>query len=304
MSPGSGRTFLPIVALSGCLVAFSSGVGQAVASESVFVSTVLTDAWIAPHADGDSVYVPAYMRPGGAEPLAAPLRGRGTITQEKETPISYCGSLDSLPTTIPCVDDAHSRSGTPTCADGSQARPPVKRRQIDRITRRAVTGWVLVDRGGCAEDVPAAPVLTAEDFQRLPLVPSITSYQPANGTGLVNMPLIVLADPAPQTLVATVLGADVTVRAIPTVFSWNFGDGSEVLATSDPGLPYPDQTVFHVYTTPGSYQVQLVTTWIGEYQVGGQGPWLAVTGTAQTTSPAYPETVVEAKSRLVDGPLP
>ena len=62
--------------------------------------------------------------------------------------------------------------------------------------------------------------------------------------------------------------------------------------------------MFHVYREPGDYLVELTTTWSGQFQVNGQGPWYPVTGTAQTTSPPYPETVVEARSRLVDGPLP
>ena len=157
---------------------------------------------------------------------------------------------------------------------------------------------------GCPADPQAAVFLSVGDFRSLPLSASVASYQPATGTGLVNMELIVFTDPAPQVLQTTVLGTPVTVQATPTGFSWDFGDGSEPLVTTDPGAPYPQFRVFHVYREPGDYLVELTTTWSGQFQVNGQGPWYPVTGTAQTTSPPYPETVVEARSRLVDGPLP
>ncbi|HEY3544821.1 MAG TPA: PKD domain-containing protein [Propionicimonas sp.] len=146
--------------------------------------------------------------------------------------------------------------------------------------------------------------LTAADFQRLPLTPSGPSYQPADGRGLVNMPLIVFTDASVQQLQTVVLGVPVTVRATPVSFAWDFGDGSNPLVTTDPGAPYPHQTVTHTYVTAGSYSVSLSTTWRGEFQVNGQGPWLPVVGTARTTSTPFVETVEAAPSHLVAEPLP
>ncbi|HEY3545841.1 MAG TPA: hypothetical protein VGK17_07085, partial [Propionicimonas sp.] len=62
------------------------------------------------------------------------------------------------------------------------------------MTGRPIGDWTQVDAGGCPEDPVAAVTLSAEDFQRLPLTPSGPSYQPADGRGLVNMPLIVFTD--------------------------------------------------------------------------------------------------------------
>ena len=201
-----------------------------------------------------------------------------------------------------CVEGAPSAPIRWVCDDGSNAADPLFRQEIDEAGVPVGPKYQVDD--GCPADPQAAVFVSAQDFRSLPLVASVPSYQPGSGMGLVNMELIVFTDPVVQVLATTVLGTPVSVRATPVGFSWDFGDGSVPLVTSDPGAPYPDLRVFHVYDQPGSFQVQLTTTWTGEFQVDGQGPWFPVTGTAQTVSPAFAETVVEARSHLVDGPLP
>ena len=226
----------------------------------------------------------------------------GATYVEYRLPLELCGSRDTALSGRSCVGELGAEDLVRSCLDGSRALDPLVRRVLSE-DEMPVGPWVQVD-DGCPHDPQAEVVFTMEDFRSLPLSASVASYQPSTGTGLVNMELIVFTDPAAQVLQTTVLGTPVTVRATPTEFSWDFGDGTGPLVTTDPGAPYPQFRVFHVYREAGSYLVQLTTTWSGEFQVNGQGPWYPVTGTAQTTSPAYPETIVEAKSRLVDGPLP
>ncbi|MDT0166745.1 hypothetical protein Q9R32_14415 [Actinotalea sp. AC32] len=159
--------------------------------------------------------------------------------------------------------------------------------------------WEQVDTGGCPEDPTTTVVLTATDFRRLPLTPSPTHHQPADGRNLIGKPVILWTDPAPQTLTTTVLGTPVTVRATPTTWTWDLGDDTAPLTTTDPGHPYPDHTVTRAYTHPGTYTLTLTTTWTGTYQVDGTGPWHTVTGTATTTSTPTTLTAEEAPSRLV-----
>ena len=227
-----------------------------------------------------------------------------TVYAEKHLPQVLCGTLDSRPINALCAEGASSGPVLRECTDGSQSSDLVLRQPLNAESERPEGSWFQAGPGGCPEDVEPEIRLSVEDFRRLPLSASVASYQPSTGTGLVNMELIVFTDPAPQVLQTTVLDTPVTVRATPAQFSWDFGDGTGPLVTTDPGAPYPEFRVFHVYREPGDYLVQLTTTWSGQFQVDGQGPWYPVTGTAQTTSLAYPETVVEAKSRLVDGPLP
>ena len=215
----------------------------------------------------------------------------------------FCGTNDSTGTDWQmCIDGADSGVRVTTCPDGSAALDPLYRRPLDAAGNP--TGpWERVDDGGCAEDLEPI-VLTAEDFRRLPLTPSTPRLQPADGRALVNVPLIVFTDPEPQQLQTTVLGVPVTVRATPTSWTWDFGDRSTPLTTTDPGHPYPDHTLAHPYATPGTYTVTVTTTWTGQFQVNGTGPWQDVDGTAQTTSAPIPITTEEAPSRLVAEPLP
>jgi hypothetical protein len=264
---------------------------------------VRTDGWLDPYADGDSVYVPAAS---AVDTVPSEGRGAGSSVayEEKRTPMRFCGTLDARGAAKPCVDGVTSGEATRLCADGSAALAPLQRRAVDPTTHVALGPWTQVDAGGCPEDPVAAVTLSVEDFQRLPLTPSGPSYQPADGRGLVNMPLIVFTDASAQRLQTVVLGVPVTVRATPVSFAWDFGDGSDPLETTDPGAPYPHHTVSHTYLTAGSYTVSLSTTWRGEFQVNGQGPWLPVTGTARTSSTPFVETVEAAPSHLVADPLP
>ena len=235
-------------------------------------------------------------------PVSAKTLPGAPIYSETRIPKSFCGNAHAGYGARLCTKDLLAAGGPILCADGTRALDPLYRREID-ASDAPVGQWVQID-DGCPQDEQPPVFVSVEEFQRLPLAASVPSFQPGNGRGLVNMELIVFTDPAPQVLQTNVLDTPVTVRATPSLFSWDFGDGSVPLVTSDPGAPYPDLRVFHVYDQPGSFQVQLTTTWTGEFQVDGQGPWFPVTGTAQTVSPAFAETVVEARSHLVDGPLP
>ncbi len=262
--------------------------------------------WYDALASEDSVVVGGGQDVSPPENSAVPVAGAGPVAAIFERiPRAFCGNGDATPTVgRACVDGADSGEVVITCADGSQALDPLFRRALDPVTQRAVGPWEQVDNGGCPEDVAPVITLSAEEFRRLPLAASLPSFQPAGGRGLVNMDLIAFTDAAPQELVTTVLGVPVTVRATPTQFAWDFGDGSAPVVTSDPGRPWPEHTVGHPYSRPGAYAVQLVTTWAGEYQVAGAGAWLPVDGTAQTTSPAFTATVEEARAHLVAGAQP
>lgn len=251
--------------------------------------------------DGSDIVLGGTSRVPAADVL--PALDTGPTYAFKRLPATVCGSLDGAVTALTmCLDGTTSLDVVRTCQDGSTALDPLFRRPTDPATGLFTGLWEQVDDGGCPED-PSVPVtLTAEDFRRLPLTASTPSYQPADGRGLVNMPLIVFTDPAPQTLTTTVLGVPVTVRAAPVQYAWDFGDGQPPLVTDDPGAPYPAHTVSRPYAVPGEYTVHLVTTWRGEFQVDGAGPWIPVQGTATTSSPPFTTTVEEAVPRLVSRP--
>ena len=210
----------------------------------------------------------------------------------------FCGAEDSGRSSVPCVDDAPSGSIIRLCPDGTPALDPLFRRLLN-ADGQPEGPWEQVDDGGCPEDPEPVVVLSVQDFRELPLVASGPSFQPADGQALVNLDLIVFTDPAPQELSTTVLGVPVRVRATPTSYSWDFGDGSAPVTTAEPGSPWPDYTVGHPYRATGAFEIQLRTTWAGQYQVNGAGPWLPVAGTAETASAPFTVTVDDAPAHLV-----
>jgi hypothetical protein len=144
----------------------------------------------------------------------------------------------------------------------------------------------------------AVPVVTGEDFRRLPLPAGQVHVQPGSGRTLVNVPTNVYVEAGVAVLPTTVLNTPVRVRARPVEFVWGFGDGAR-LRTSDPGAAYPDLRTTHTYKMPGAVRVVLTTVYRGEYSVAG-GPWTPIAGTASVDSPAQPLTVVAARAELVD----
>ncbi|UFU04994.1 hypothetical protein [Ruania halotolerans] len=154
------------------------------------------------------------------------------------------------------------------------------------------------------DDEPVIITVTESDFAELPIVPGEVRIQPEDQSWtLVNIDTIAFTSGDQQVLSTQVLGFPVAVRATPVEFVWDFGNGSEPLVTTDPGARWPDHTVSYVYTRPvDEVSVSLTTTWVGEFQVNGQGPWIPIAGTAQTVSESDSFSVEEVSTRLVPGP--
>lgn len=158
------------------------------------------------------------------------------------------------------------------------------------------TAWERLDEGSCSE---ALPVLTVDDFRSLPLPAPVLRLQPDRGWVLVNVETIVMTDATPVPLRTTLAGFGVDVEAVPQQFTYDFGDGHD-LVTVSPGRPYPDHDTFHEYEAPGTYAITLTTQWSGRYRVDGDPTWREVTGTATTSSTSAPFEAQERTSRLVD----
>ncbi|WP_240691635.1 hypothetical protein [Arthrobacter sp. CAU 1506] len=132
------------------------------------------------------------------------------------------------------------------------------------------------------------PVVTIEFFRRLPIAPSGLTVEPVPHT-LVGAETNVYATPNEQTFNEEIDGFDVTVRAIPTSYTWSYGDGSSLGPTSQPGGPLPADRLgektatSHRYTETGDVQISLTTTYRGEYSINGSA-WIAISGEAQITS--------------------
>ncbi|MPQ96452.1 hypothetical protein GB931_00640 [Modestobacter sp. I12A-02628] len=157
------------------------------------------------------------------------------------------------------------------------------------------------DGQGCIDvtdlNPPPSPDEVFRYFQELPL-PELTAQQQPPGNALVGLPVIFYTtDPATQTYTVDIRGFTVTILATARTYTWHTGDGTDLTST-DPGAPYPDQTVTHDYRA-GTYTASLTTTWGGTYTVDAGAP-ADVPGTTTTDGPPTTFTVLQARAVLTD----
>ena len=121
------------------------------------------------------------------------------------------------------------------------------------------------------------------------------SYQP-NFQPLINVPVYFWSDvPTLFRSKVDLIGESIDVAMRPS-FTWSFGDGSFATST-DPGGPYPDGRITHVYSNPGTYPVILITTWGGSFTHNSIER--AITGQIKKSS-ALSITVVAASNRFMN----
>lgn len=164
----------------------------------------------------------------------------------------------------------------------------------------AVGPWLRLSRG-CVDITALNPAPSPGEvfryFQTLPLPELTVEHQPP-GDGLVGLPVIFYTDgPTTQRFTVNIRGFTVDIVAGATMFTWHTGDGTD-LTGSDPGAPYPDQTVTHDYAS-GTYTASLTTTWGATFSVDG-GPSVAVPGTTSTDGPPVSIDVLQARPVLTN----
>lgn len=244
-------------------------------------------------AQGDEVVLTA-REARAAEAAAAAVAPGLRLVEYARGDLCYVHGVISTPLNGPCGLGGGAVA-VPGCDGAAPVQPLWRRARATPVD--PWTGWEYVVGWSCPQD--ASPVLTAEDFRRLPLAPPVLSVQPDRATVLVNMPTITFSTATPQTFVTDLLGYPVEVAATPTTFTWDFGDGSAPLVTTGPGRPWPDHEVAYAYPAPGTYTITLRTDFAGRYRLAGTTAWQPVAGVATTTTTSPPVTAVEARTRLV-----
>lgn len=147
--------------------------------------------------------------------------------------------------------------------------------------------------------VTATQLVTAvREYARVRITPAPLILQPDQDWHLVNLPVIARTEPVVQEFSVVLLGLPVEIRAMPVSYSWDFGDGSAVLNTTDPGAGYPDQTIEHAYEAAGEYQITLITYWSGSFRVG-DGAWIDIDGLGVTASTSPVLDLQTRTTRLV-----
>jgi hypothetical protein len=110
------------------------------------------------------------------------------------------------------------------------------------------------------------------------------------------------AEPNVQTLETELLDTPVSVRAIPTSYHWDLGDGNTI-TTTKPGKPYPSEEISGTYSGEGWYDVRLTTTFAGQFSVDG-GEWQDIDGTIEIESDPIELYSKSLESRLVNPDVP
>jgi hypothetical protein len=121
------------------------------------------------------------------------------------------------------------------------------------------------------------------------------SYQP-NFKPLIHTPVYFWNDlPSVFRTQVNLIGETIDVVLRPS-YLWSFGDGS-FLTTTDPGGPFPEGKITHIYSQPGIYPVLLTTTWNGSFSHNAVER--AITGQIKKVS-ALTITVVSASTRFMN----
>lgn len=151
---------------------------------------------------------------------------------------------------------------------------------------------------------PPRPAFSITQFRSLPLKPAKIITQPGRHT-LKGAHTNIYAEVSEQGFSPRLAGKVVSVRAHPSSFAWNYGDGTTKTLPIQGGPLRPDQAELdsetrtsHVYGSTGDYDISVTTIYTGEYSVDG-GAWVPIIGTAQVNSPAIPMSVWRTETHLV-----
>jgi hypothetical protein len=166
----------------------------------------------------------------------------------------------------------------------------------------AIGDWTYY-REGCFDitplDPPPSPAEVFSYFERLPLPTLTTQHQPP-GDGLSRLPVIFYTDsPTTQTFTVDIRGFSVVIEAKATQYTWHTGDpATPAITSTDPGRPYPNETVEHDYRS-GTYTSHLTVTWGATFTVNGSAP-ANVPGTTTTDGPPVSFDVLQARPVLTN----
>lgn len=174
--------------------------------------------------------------------------------------------------TSPCVD-----SGLGNAFDGQpHCRSVTRGCQVGSLRRT----WFRPEAGAwrelglvCLTERPVTVAMVGDRIhdrleERLP-VPEV-EHAPAQGvvTGIPTA-FAVEEQSMARDFDWTILGQQVTVRAVPT-WTWTFPDGTTV-RTQDPGRLDPGSAVRHIFRRSGPMTVVCSVEWSGEYRLPGLG---------------------------------
>jgi hypothetical protein len=116
--------------------------------------------------------------------------------------------------------------------------------------------------------------------------------QPESKT-LVNFATIFYTEANPFSTTVTLLGQNVDIEAVPSQYTWHYGDGSSSTTTS-PGAPYPAKDITYRYLDAHiTVRPRVDVTYTARFRVNG-GAWQDIDETVTITGPEGSLRVSEA----------
>jgi hypothetical protein len=148
------------------------------------------------------------------------------------------------------------------------------------------------------------PALVLEQVRRMGLPDAELQTQPGfeSGKTLVNFDTNFYTTVDPVTRTFTLLGAQVTVEATPTSYTWHFDSGlpDGTRTTSTPGAPYPDLDVTYAYQDAHTtVRPSVDVTYSARFSVDG-GTWQTIPDTVTIEGEPIRRYVAEASARLAE----
>lgn len=159
-----------------------------------------------------------------------------------------------------------------------------------------------LDETGSREGGGREPNVTIDEIRSL-LVDAPEIKHNEDGLSLRNAHINFYTDAETVTIDHEIDGVDLTIRAEPQSYTWDYGDGSAPRTTTMPGEQATEFDVetatSHVYEQTGTYDVQLTTTYAGSYSLDGGRTWTSVPGDIDLESDPVEADIWRVETRNV-----
>ena len=199
------------------------------------------------------------------------------------------------------VIEAHKGSGPKATSSTSSVAPKVPRKPRTPKPKSTSTVKATTKRPSVTKPHKAAtkkatsPAVSLQDKLIESIPTTGISYQPSFSP-LIKTPVFFWCDvPTVFTKKVEILGEVVDLRLRPA-FVWHYGDGV-IFVTRDVGAAFPNGKIQHTYSKPGHYLIEVVTSWDGEFTIGGVSTPIP---SEIVTVSVLPITVVAAPTRFVN----
>jgi hypothetical protein len=146
-----------------------------------------------------------------------------------------------------------------------------------------------------AADAPrptVTPGLVLTEIRRIGL-PMLEAKTQPEGKTLVNFATIFYTVANPFATTVTLLGQNVDIEAVPSQYTWHYGDGASSTTTS-PGAPYPAKDITYNYSDAHvTVRPRVDATYTARFRVNG-GAWQDIDETVTIAGPEGSLRVSEA----------